>query len=177
MKSQHNTKQLSSWPFILALCLLIVVGTLAVKLWPRTVPFDQCSDIYKRYVGVEGIDVSFIKDFKVNDSVFVDVTLIVATTDSAWDSLLQDFNISQPPQEIIEMTGKDCIDIWAAPKKDYSLLMDSLPLNNDLIAMSLSERRISIFSIETMQQLRSLKRNQFKESISKNQNSKSKQNE
>lgn len=150
--------------------LLIVVGALVVRFWPRTVLFDQCSDLYKHYSNVEGIDATFIKDFKVNDSVFVDVTMIEARTDSAWNVLQQDFNITTPPQEIIEMTGGDFLSIWAAPKKDYSLSMDSLPLNNDLIAMSWSERRISVFSIETMQQLRCLRRNQLKESISKSQN-------
>ena len=153
--------------------LAIVLVALAVRLWPRTVPFDQCSDVYKHYADMDGIDATYIKGYKVNDSIFVDVTLIEATTDSAWNSLLKDFNIIPPPLEVIEITGEDCIDIWAAPKKDYSMPMDSLPLNNDLIAMSWTERRISVFSIETTQQLRSLKRNQFKESISKSQNLKS----
>ncbi len=149
--------------------LTIVLVALAVRLWPRTVPFDQCSEVYKRYADMDGVDATFIKDYKVNDTVFVDVTLIEARSDSAWNVLLHDFNITPPPREVIEITSDGCIDIWAAPKKDYSLPMDSFPLNNDLIAISWTERRISVFSIETMLQLRSLKRNQFKESISKSQ--------
>lgn len=75
----------------MALCLLIIIGTLAVKLWPRSVPYDLCSDIYKHYAGVEGIDASFIKDFKVNDSVFVDVTLLEAKDSASWAVLMHDF--------------------------------------------------------------------------------------
>ncbi len=154
--------------------LAVVLVALAVRLWPRTVPFDQCSEVYKRYAKMDGVDATFIKDYKVNDTVFVDVTLLEAKTDSAWNALLHDFNITPPPREVIEITDDGCIDIWAAPKKDYSLPMDSFPSNNDLIAIQWTERKISVFSIETMLQLRSVKRNQFKESISKSQNFNSK---
>lgn len=166
-----------SWLITILVCLLILGGGGAVLLLPQVVPFDQCSDVYKRYAKMDGVDATFIKDYKVNDTVFVDVTLLEARSDSAWNVLLHDFNITPPPREVIEITSDGCIDIWAAPKKDYSLPMDSFPLNNDLIAISWTERRISVFSIETMLQLRSLKRNQFKESISKSQNFNSKQNE
>ena len=170
MNPQRPISRLTSWPATLTICLLIVLGVLAVKLWPRTVPFEQCSEVYKKYAGADGVDASFLKDFRVNDSVAVDVVLLEARTDSAWGMLLQDFNITPPPQEVTEIMGDDCIDIWAAPKKDYSLPMDSILLNNDLIAMSWTDRRISVFSIETMQQLHSVIHNQIKESISKSQN-------
>ncbi len=170
MNPQRPISRLTSWPATLTICLLIVLGVLAVKLWPRTVPFEQCSEVYKKYAGADGVDASFLKDFKVNDSVAVDVVLLEARTDSAWGMLLQDFNITPPPQEVTEIMGDDGIDIWAAPKKDYSLPMDSILLNNDLIAMSWTDRRISVFSIETMQQLHSVIHNQIKESISKSQN-------
>lgn len=75
--------------------LLIVVGALVVRFWPRTVLFDQCSDLYKHYSNVEGIDATFIKDFKVNDSVFVDVTLLETKDSAQWDILCKDFGI--PP--------------------------------------------------------------------------------
>lgn len=170
MNTRRLIERLASWPATLTLCLLIVLGALAVKLWPRTVPFEQCSEVYKKYAGADGVDATFLKDFRVNDSVAVDVVLLEARTDSAWGMLLQEFNITPPPQEVTEILGDDRIDIWGAPKKDYSLPMDSILLNNDLIAMSWTDRRISVFSIETMQQLRSVMHNQFKESISQSQN-------
>ena len=52
-------QKLTSWPGVAALCLLIVAGTLSVKLWPRTVPYEQCSDIYKKYAGTHGIEAAF----------------------------------------------------------------------------------------------------------------------
>lgn len=158
-----------SWLITILVCLLILGGGGAVLLLPQVVPFNQCSDVYKRYAKMDGVDATFIKDYKVNDSVFVDVTLLVATTDSAWLLIQHDFNLEIPPQEMIGFLGHNFVEVWAAPKRDYSLPMDSVLLNNDLLAVSWSERRISVFSIETMQQMHSLKRNQFKESISKSQ--------
>ncbi len=81
----------------LTVCLLIVLGTLTVKLWPRTVPFDQCSDLYKQYVAVEGINATYIKDYKVNDTVFVDVTLLEAIDSTGWEILKRDFDVPVPP--------------------------------------------------------------------------------
>ena len=158
-----------SWLITILICLLLLCGGGAVLLLPQVVPFNQCSDVYKRYAKMDGVDATFIKDYKVNDSVFVDVTLLVATTDSAWLLIQHDFNLEIPPQEMIGFLGHNFVEVWAAPKRDYSLPMDSVLLNNDLLAVSWSERRISVFSIETMQQMHSLKRNQFKESISKSQ--------
>ena len=175
MKRPFNKKRF--WLIVAILALVEAVILCVALQWKYIFPSREVSDLYTRYENVDGIDVSYIKDYKVNDSVFVDVTLIEATTDSAWNLILNDFNITPPPLEVIEITGEDYIDIWAAPKKDYSMPMDSLPLNNDLIAMLWAERKISVFSIETTQQLRSLKRNQFKESISKSQNSNNRQNE
>lgn len=156
-----------AWLITIIICLVILGGGAAVLLLPQVVPFDQCSDVYKRYAKMDGVDATFIKDYKVNDTVFVDVTLLVATTDSAWLILQHDLNLKVPPQEMIGFLGHNFVEVWAAPKRDYSLPMDSVLLNNDLLAVSWSERRISVFSIETMQQMHSLKRNQFKESISK----------
>ena len=158
-----------SWLITILFCLLLLGGGGAVLLLPQVVPFSQYSDVYKRYAKMDGVDATFIKDYKVNDTVFVDVTLLVATTDSAWLLIQHDFNLEVPPQEMIGFLGHNFVEVWAAPKRDYSLPMDSVLLNNDLLAVSWSERRISVFSIETMQQMHSLKRNQFKESISKSQ--------
>lgn len=73
--------------------LAIVLVALAVRLWPRTVPFDQCSDVYKKYAKMDGVDATFIKDYKVNDTVFVDVTLLEVTDTNVWEVLCKDFDI------------------------------------------------------------------------------------
>lgn len=167
MKSQHNTKQLSSWPFILALCLLIVVGTLAVKLWPRTVPFDQCSDIYKRYVGVEGIDVSFIKDFKVNDSVFVDVTLLEAKDSAGWAALKHDFSVPELNAEwqaYID-NGEDLFFAHILTPNDYPISISRDTTLFDVLAISYYSHTFTVFHAKHEKNVLSVLHRNYQESI------------
>ena len=177
MNPQRPISRLTSWPATLTICLLIVLGVLAVKLWPRTVPLEQCSDVYKKYAVVDGIDASFTKDFRINDSVSVEVTLLEAQTESAWNMLQHDFNITPPLREVIENFGETNIVSWSAPKRNYSLPTDSIILHNDLICLSWADRRISIFSIETMQQRMALLHNQIKEATLNEQISNNEQHE
>lgn len=118
MNTQRLIDKLTSWPVTLTVCLLIVLGTLTVKLWPRTVPFEQCSEIYKKYANVEKVKASFIKDFKVNDTVFVDVTLLEATDSMGWATLKKDFEIPNPSPDFQQRidSGKDLIYTKKIPK-------------------------------------------------------------
>jgi len=167
MKHPFNKK--SFWLTVAILVLVEAVIFCVALQWKYLFPSKKVSDLYARYENVEGLEVSFINDYKVNDTVFIDVTLLEAKTDSAWLIVRHDFNIEVPPQEMIDFLGHDFVEIWAAPKRDYSLPMDSVLLNNDILAVSWSDRRISIFSVKNMQQMQLLKRNQFEESISKSQ--------
>lgn len=83
-----------------AVCLVVAALVLLVKYHPRTVPVEECSQIYRDYADNPHIAVAFIKDFPVNDTLAVDVTTLQATTDSAWCALLLDFGM---PEEFIEL--------------------------------------------------------------------------
>lgn len=155
----------TSWLITILVCLLIIVGGGAVVLCPRIVLPSQCSEVYKRYSKADGIDATFIKDYRVNDSVTVAVTMLEATTDSAWSELLKDFNATPPPPEVMEFLGENAFFIWAAPKTDYRLPMDSIMLNNDLISTSWSKHLIYIFNIKTIEQLKAVQHNQYEESV------------
>lgn len=80
------------------LLLMLLCGTGGVVCWKsceRPLPASECSEAYRRYAGREGLDASFLKDYPVNDSVAVDVTLIRATDSASWYNLLCDFHVSQ----------------------------------------------------------------------------------
>lgn len=138
-----------SWPITILVCLLILGGGGLILGWPRTVPFSQCSDVYKRYAKMDGVDATFIKDYKVNDTVFVDVTLLEAKTDSAWTVLQTDFNVPIIPEEYRELVASySSVDFWLAPKEDYTLPMDIVPHKNDAIVTSRKTQTISIFHLK-----------------------------
>lgn len=68
----------------------------AVLILPQVVPFSQCSDVYKRYADMDGVDATFIKDYKVNDSVCVNVTLLQANDLVSWNIIAKDLNVPRP---------------------------------------------------------------------------------
>lgn len=138
MNTQRLIDKLTSWPVTLTVCLLIVLGTLTVKLWPRTVPFEQCSEIYKKYANVEKVKASFIKDFKVNDTVFVDVTLLETKDTALWDSLCKDFGIA-----LFSMYPKEYREIMSIEHSfGQQVIKDTIVLEND----SLYKENLIIFS-------------------------------
>ena len=57
-----------SWLITILFCLFLLGSGGAVLLLPQVVPFSQCSDVYKRYAKMDGVDATFIKDYKVNDN-------------------------------------------------------------------------------------------------------------
>ena len=147
MNTQRLIDKLTSWPVTLTVCLLIVLGTLTVKLWPRTVPFDQCSEIYKKYANVEKVKASFIKDYKVNDSVFVDVTLLEAIDSVGWDILKKDFELPALPPELQQLVdnGEDLVFTKSIPKSE----IDKSDFPNDLLAISHMTHIVTVFHINS----------------------------
>ena len=126
--------------------LAIVLVALAVRLWPRTVPFDQCSDLYKQYVAVEGINATYIKDYKVNDTVFVDVTLLEAT-DSMWHTLMKDFNNPTPDSDLQQFidAGENLVVTKLVDKTHYSRPAAPCSSNCEIMAISYTTHSISVF--------------------------------
>lgn len=86
-----------AWLITIIICLVILGGGAAVLLLPQVVPFDQCSDVYKRYADMDGVDATFIKDYKVNDSIRVNVTLLQATDSVSWNIIAKDLKVPPPP--------------------------------------------------------------------------------
>ncbi|MBQ3788279.1 MAG: hypothetical protein II849_05735 [Bacteroidales bacterium] len=94
-----------AWLITILICLLLLCGGGAVLLLPQVVPFDQCSDVYKRYADMDGVDATFIKDYKVNDSIRVNVTLLQATDSVSWNIIAKDLNVPPPPEIPDEYKG------------------------------------------------------------------------
>ena len=146
--------------------LAIVLVALAVRLWPRTVPFDQCSDVYKRYAAVDGVVATFIKDYKVNDTVFVDVTLLEATDSVGWVTLKKDFDIPNPSPDFQQRidTGKNLIYTKKAPKSTVTdTSQNSYP--NDWLAISHLNRSLIVFHTKNNDEVHAVIFHNFEKSI------------
>jgi len=136
-----------SWPITILICLLLLGGGAVVIFWPRTVPFEQCSEIYKKYANVEKVKASFIKDFKVNDTVFVDVTLLEAIDSVGWDILKTDFKVPPPPLELQPLidNGEDLLFTKHIPK--YIANTSAFPY--DLLVISHLTHTLTVFHIKS----------------------------
>ena len=134
------------------LLVVIVGGSLAVRYLPGWVPYWQCSEVYKRYKDVEGVRATYVKDYRVNDTLTMGVTLLEATTDSGWVRLQEDFAVIPVPPEALAFCDSNTVNVWLAAKRDYSLRADSILLNNDLIAMNYMKHIISVFKLESEEQ-------------------------
>lgn len=163
MSTQRLIDKLTSWPVTLTVCLLIVLGTLTVKLWPRTVPFDQCSVAYQTYAGHPGIRAAFIKDYRINDTVFVDVTLLEAIDSTGWDILKKDFEVASLPPELQQLVdnGEDLVFTKSIPKSE----IDKSVFPNDLLAISHMIHTVTVFHINSEIEKYAVLNHNYKEEI------------
>ena len=134
----------------LAIVLLGLAASASCFLFPRQLPLEECSAELQQYHGVEGIRASFIKDFPINDSVAVDVTLLRFQDSTTWlDNIYilheldkeEDFN---PLKISFKMITKD--------DEQY------------LIAANSNNLTIGVFPIKTDQQFEAIFDNYFNQS-------------
>ena len=101
MTHRFNIKRF--W-LVVGLLLLVECAALwAYRSCSRTLPESQCSEVYRRYAHVPGVEAAFVKGFPINDTLGVDVTLLRAADSAGWDFLVNAFNI---PKESIELAKK-----------------------------------------------------------------------
>lgn len=136
------------WLVSVGLCLLSVAVVAGLKKMSHTVPYSQCSEVYKRYSEVEGVRATYVKDYRVNDTLTVGVTLLEATDSAGWEYLLQAFNIP------LELTETENIDVWMwyalrnQPEKRYNLIDNECQVEEselEIVSMSTKNQEICIF--------------------------------
>ena len=129
--------------------ILLLVELAAITLWKRWYwffPSNFVSEAYSKYAGTEGINAAFFKDYHINDTVTVDVTLLEATDSNGWNLLSEDFKISRldsVTQKIID-NGKDLIFSKRLNKNNLSEQIDD---TNAVIIRTVSyiNKAVSIF--------------------------------
>lgn len=131
----------------LLVCLLIVGSGAGVLLWPRTVPLAQCSEVYRLYVNNPSIRASFIKDFRINDTVSVDVTLLEATDSVGWNKLVEELNLVTPDSasQCDLDKGMDLIFLKQVKKDNYSQKAITPFGNVDVLATSYLKKKVAVF--------------------------------
>lgn len=154
MEQQFNKKRF--WTIVALLALVETLVLFCVFQWRYIFPSHEVSEIYTRYENTDGIDASFIKDFRVNDSVFIDVTLLEAIDSTGWDILKKDFEVPNLPLELQQLvdSGKDLV----------FTKMISEPAASHLLAISYLTKTLTVFHIENDAEKHAVKYHNFDKS-------------
>ena len=147
----------------LVMCAAVIMATALAVRMSRTVPLDECSELYRRYCDVPGIRAAFIKDKKINDTVFVDVTLLQAMDDSAWCVLQKDFNLPAIPEELEALFYGDSsrVIVKCIAKGHPEMVIDTSFTKVDMVAYSYFKRTITVFDVTEDNQRKAILRNQL----------------
>lgn len=142
---------------LVVLLLAVLCGT-GLKTLPRTVPFEQCSEVFQRYCATPGVKAAFIKDFPVNDSISFDLITLQATDSLAWYTLKHDFGINEPTQAQKEQiaNGEDLFVIQKEQSAETTADSDPEHLNTNIFTASHLNQSITIYHIENRNQLEAI---------------------
>ena len=136
------------WIITLLLLPVVVLAVLFLTRNLHTVPPDECSDIYRQYKDTPGIKASFIKDYPLDDTTTIDVTMLQAQDSIIWKNLyVQILKLNKPD---IHNSAKVAFRI--IPKENQTSQTDNELLNKNLAAFSKDDLTIAFFHLETMQQ-------------------------
>ena len=136
------------WPLLLLACLLTATTVAGIKLWPRIAPPSEVSDLYLHYESNPHLNVAFINDFQVNDSISVDVTTLQALDSSGWETLKKDFHIVDLSPKALEMIAQsNCsIGVRLTPKNDIGAPCDTTNSDNNYVfALDYINHTVGIF--------------------------------
>ena len=132
----------------------------------RTVPWEKCSEVYKKYSRVEGVRATYVKDYRVNDTLTVGVTLLEATDSAGWERLKEDFGLTVIPKELEEKYSSDSNKVLVKkyPKRE-SLYSGGDTLADDIVAISYYKHSIIHFIVECDEQKEIIMHKQYDENL------------
>jgi len=145
----------TGWTITLIAVLAIACGGIVIKLCPRTVPIEECSPVYRKFADMPGIEVSYVKDYRINDSTMVNATLLKATDSIGFEQLKSVFfNKLCIDDDCIANNKKKNAWVTYLSREDYNQPIDKQNIfNNDMVFYcSDVPLSISIFHIKTKEQ-------------------------
>lgn len=142
--SRFTTNRGARATLLVLVFIIVICGALLIRYRMFIVPFRQCSETYQRYDGQPGIEATFIKDFRINDSLSVCATLLEAQDSATWNRLMHEFNV--PIQEINSHLPTDRIIIQKSPSGHPEIRgITDLNAPIDIITIDRLNLRISMF--------------------------------
>ena len=147
------------WMIWAVLLLLLSAGVAVPRLWPLLFPSHYVSDLYRHYEHNPHIQATYLRNFPVNDTLFVDVTLLQATDSTGWETLRENFNVLPVPPHIQDAIdrGEDVVAVQLTPKDAPGQPMDTTSLlRNNVMAISRLNHAVCIFETRSRQEIKAV---------------------
>ena len=131
---------------------LIILAGVLLSAWlyhtPHPLPYSQCSDLFLQYKDTPGIKAAFIKDFPLNDTLTVDVTMLQAKDSATW--VKQIMTICQIENEE-DYIPRELMSMLVSKTPPFQPMKEEITDNNLLIGY-MHDLTIGLFHLETTQQ-------------------------
>ena len=88
--------KINRWIVVLLGVIALATSVAALcRACDRRVVESECSEVYRRYKDRDDLSVAFVKDYRIGDSITVDVTTITAKDSASWEQLQREMNQSE----------------------------------------------------------------------------------
>lgn len=144
------------WIVTLLLMPLLLAVTVLTVYNCHTVPLEQCSEVFQRYHNTPGIQASFIKNKRINDTLCLDMTIFKAEDSSSFVNLLSSWDQSD---EMISgfmkmLTEENDRYVNVVRRGHPELGADTLnDENNDFIVVFPVKRSVAVLHTKNTQQI------------------------
>ena len=158
-------KKTGVWLITVALAVVSLTVTLAVKYYPHTLPSERCGEVYRRYAQRDDLKVGFVKDYRINDTITVDVTTITAPDSASWEALLREMNVNEVTIAIQRETMKSAATYYSAKGHPEERVSIKKVPEFDLVVLSVKELTIYSFDVESIEKSRIIQMHKYSEYI------------
>lgn len=91
----------------------LLIELAVLTLWKRTYWLfhsNEVSEYYTRYAGADGINAAFVKDYRINDTLLLDVTVLEVTDSAVWEQTCAELGLRTTAQ-----IPEECRDFFLEP--------------------------------------------------------------
>ena len=162
--------KINRWIVVLLGVVALATSVAALcRACDRRVVESECSEVYRRYKDRDDLSVAFVKDYRIGDSITVDVTTITAKDSASWEQLLREMNVKEITIEINRqafLQGRKSVITYYTQKNNPAEKVSFSEVDSfDLVYYSYYERTLFIFDVKSLEQARKIRSVKIDESF------------
>ena len=166
--------KINRWIVVLLGVVALATSVAALcRACDRRVVESECSEVYRRYKDRDDLSVAFVKDYRIGDSITVDVTTITAKDSASWEQLLREMNVNEiiiRKQSALMQKGLRGFHMYYCAKNHPDVrVIPNEKTDCSFVVSSPADRALYMFDIECKEQSQAILYEKIKEIIQKKQ--------